>query len=103
MAKPKQVPKGGWTPVEIKFEIHRQGMTLAKLAEAEDKPAKSMSHVWTRPLQWAEEAIARFLETPKEQLFPDRYPRRAARILSSKYENYGARQKHRATPDRKAA
>ncbi|OJJ10590.1 transcriptional regulator [Alphaproteobacteria bacterium AO1-B] len=103
MAKPKQVPKGGWDPFSIKAELHRQHMTMAKLAEANGKDPKSMSHVWKRPLSWAEEAIADFLETPKEKLFPGRYPKTTARILDSKYATYAARPKRPASVDREAA
>lgn len=103
MAKPKQAPKGGWDPIAIKAELHRQQMTMAKLAEAHGKDPKSMSHVWKRPLAWAEEAIADFLEVPKEELFPERYPKTTARILDSKYATYTARPKRQADPDRRAA
>ncbi|QDG74426.1 helix-turn-helix domain-containing protein [Labrenzia sp. PHM005] len=103
MAKPNEVPKGGWDPFSIKAELHRQHMTMARLAEANGKNPKSMSHVWKRPLAWAEEAIADFLETPKEKLFPDRYPKTTARILDSKFLTYTARQKRRAPLDQEAA
>jgi lambda repressor-like predicted transcriptional regulator len=103
MAKPKEVPPTGWDQFSIKAELQRQGMTLAKLAESKGRTPGTFSHVWKRTVSIAEETIADFLETPKEELFPDRYPKRAARILSSKYENYGASQKAPARPDRKAA
>ncbi|MEP1931955.1 MAG: helix-turn-helix domain-containing protein [Roseibium sp.] len=103
MAKPKQVPIGGWDQHSIKAEVHRQGMTLSQLAKSAGITANSFSHVWTRTVSRAEEAISAFLETPKENLFPDRYPKRSARILSSKYEGYGERQKDVAAPDREAA
>jgi len=103
MAKPKQVPPGGWDQHSIKAELHRQGMTLAQLARSKDRAPGSFSHVWKRPLSIAEEAIAAFLQTPKEKLFPDRYPKRTARILSSAHENYRARQKDAPAPDRRAA
>ncbi|WJS05172.1 helix-turn-helix domain-containing protein [Roseibium aggregatum] len=103
MAKPKQVPLDGWDQHSIMAELHRQGMTLAKLAKAKNRRPGSFSHVWKRPVSIAEEAIAEFLKTPKEKLFPDRYPKRTARILDSKFEDYGASQKAPARPDRKAA
>ncbi len=103
MAKPKQLPKGGWDPISIKAELHRQRMTMAKLAEINGKDPKSMSHVWKRSLSWAEKSIADFLEIPVEHLFPDRYPKTTARILDSKYATYAARPKRPEAPDREAA
>ncbi|MCV0428305.1 MAG: helix-turn-helix domain-containing protein [Roseibium sp.] len=103
MAKPEQVPVGGWDQYSIKAELHRQGMTLAELAKSKGKAPGSFSHVWKRPTKVAEEAIAQFLKTPKRELFPDRYPKRTARILSSKHENYRASQKSSSSPDREAA
>lgn len=101
MAKPVQVPTGGWDQHSIKAELHRQGMTLAALAKSKGKRPGTFSHVWTRNVSIAEEAIAEFLQTPLVELFPGRYPKRAARILSSKYENYSASQKARVSADRK--
>lgn len=103
MAKPKQVPSGGWDQHSIKAELHRQGMTLANLAKSKSKSPGSFSHVWKRPNSIAEKTISEFLETPLKELFPDRYPKRTARILSSKYEHHGASQKDVTAPDRKAA
>jgi Ner family transcriptional regulator len=103
MAKTKQVPTDGWDQHSIKAELHRKGMTLAALARSKGRTPSAFSHVWTRRSSTAEAAISEFLGIPKEVLFPKRYPKRTAKILSSKHENYGARQKAAATPDRKAA
>lgn len=103
MAKPTEVPPNGWDKEYIKGELHRQNMTLKRLAEAIGMAPNSFSHVWTRPVRKAEAAIAEFLETPLKELWPDRYPIRTARILSSKYDNYRASQKGNAATDKKAA
>ncbi|WP_298815415.1 helix-turn-helix domain-containing protein [uncultured Roseibium sp.] len=103
MAKPLQVPSGGWDQHSIKAELHRQGMTLANLAKSKGKSPGSFSHVWKRQNAIAENAIAAFLDTPYQELFPDRYPKRTARILSSKHEAGAASQKAATAPDRKAA
>lgn len=103
MAKPKHIPPDGWDAHAIKAELHRQGMTLTKLAEWAGITLASFSHVWKRPVTKAETAISEFLELPAKDLFPDRYPKRSARILSSKYEAQTASQKDRPTPDKKAA
>ncbi|WP_346915108.1 helix-turn-helix transcriptional regulator [uncultured Roseibium sp.] len=103
MAKPLQVPPGGWDQHSIKAELHRQGMTLRKLAELAGMQPNSFSHVWNRTVRKAEEEIANFLEVDPKELWPDRYPIRTARILSSKCEALTASQKRTAAPDRKAA
>ncbi len=103
MPKPIELPPNGWDKDYIIGELHRQGMTLKRLAEIQGMHPNSFSHVWTRPVRKAEAAIAEFLETPLKELWPDRYPIRTARILSSKYEKLNASQKRRAAPDRKAA
>ncbi|MEP2706235.1 MAG: helix-turn-helix transcriptional regulator [Roseibium sp.] len=103
MAKPLQVPPHGWDKHSIKAELHRQGMTLAKLAELAKMSPNSFSHVWTRPVRKAEKAIAGFLGSEPKELWPDRYPIRTSRILSSKYEALQASQKGRAHTDKVAA
>lgn len=79
-----------WDIHAIKAEIHRQGMTLTRLAEISELNPNSFRAVWTRKHRKAEAAIASFLNVPVEELFPDRYPIRSSRILSSKYERGGA-------------
>ncbi|MEP0235569.1 helix-turn-helix transcriptional regulator [Roseibium sp.] len=75
-----------WDKHAIKAELHRQGMTLTALAEREGINPKSFRGVWARTHRKAEAALARFLGEPVEVLFPDRYPIRTSRILSTKYE-----------------
>lgn len=79
MAKPK------WDSHSIKAELHRRGMTLMRLAELNEINPSVFRHVWKRTHRKAEAAIARFLDVPVEELFPDRYPIRSSVILSSKY------------------
>lgn len=103
MAKPKQAPREGWDQHSIKAELHRQGMTLAKLAELAGITPNSFSHVWTRSVRKAERAIADFLETDPKTFWPDRYPIRSSRILSSKHAALRASQKGIPAPDKEAA
>lgn len=103
MAKPKKVPNAGWDRHSIKAELHRQGMTQAKLAELTGMTPNSFSHVWTRTNRKAEKAIADFLDIDPKDLWPDRYPIRTSHILSSKFAEMGASQKRALSPDRKAA
>ncbi len=79
-----------WDQHAIKAEMHRQGMTLTRLAEIERLNPKTFRSVWARTNRKAEAAIAKFLKVPVEELFPTRYPIRSSRILSSKYEAGGA-------------
>ncbi|SDU09225.1 MULTISPECIES: helix-turn-helix transcriptional regulator [Stappia] len=74
-----------WDQHSIKAELHRRGMTLSALAESIGMKPNSFGHIWTRKNSKAEKAIADFLEVPVEQLFPDRYPIKKTRILSSRY------------------
>lgn len=92
---PLQVEEGPmarkkWNRHLILAELRSRGMTLAKLAEIYGISPHSVRHVWKRPNAKAEAAIASFLGEPVEELFDDRYPKRTAVILSSKYERGGA-------------
>lgn len=82
--------KKKWDRHEILAVLRRRRITLAKLAEIYDLKPHSVRHVWTRPNSKVEAAIADFLATPVEELFADRYPKRTATILSSKYEQVAA-------------
>ena len=75
-----------WNRHLILAELRSRGITLAKLAEIYGISPNSVRHVWNRPNQKAEAAIADFLGEPVEELFDSRYPKRTATILSSKYE-----------------
>lgn len=92
--------KKTWNRHTILAELRSRGMTLAKLAEIYGISPHSVRHIWNRPNVKAEAAIAAFLGEPVEELFEDRYPKRTATILSSKYEKLGASQN---TPARSAA
>ena len=102
MAKPKHIPDT-WDQHAIKAELHRQGMTVTKLAELAGMSVQSFSHVWKRSVTRAEKAIAGFLNLPAKDIWPDRYPKRTARILSSKNACLTASQKDDACPDKEAA
>ncbi|MCA1242977.1 helix-turn-helix domain-containing protein [Stappia stellulata] len=81
--KPGKPPT--WDQHSIKAELHRRGMTLSALAESIGMKPNNFGHVWKRTNRKAEKAIADFLGVPAEQLFPDRYPIKKTRILSSRY------------------
>lgn len=79
--------KQKWNRHLILAELRSRGMTLVKLAEIYSISPNSVRHVWNRPNQKAEAAIADFLDEPAQELFPDRYPKRTATILSSKWDD----------------
>ncbi|UVK45333.1 helix-turn-helix domain-containing protein [Mesorhizobium sp. AR07] len=76
-----------WNRHLILAELRSRGMTLAKLAEISGISPHSVRHIWNRPNQKAESAIADFLDIPAEELFEDRYPKRTATILSSRWDD----------------
>lgn len=87
-----------WDKHAIKAELHRRGMTLTALAQREGLNPNSFRAVWARTHRKAEAALAGFLGVPVEELFPDRYPIRTSRILSTKYAGESASTKT-DTPD----
>ena len=92
-----------WDWYSIKAELHRRGMTLTKLAELNGLDPSACRCAGSRTHRKAEAAIADFLGVPVEKLFPDRYPVRTARILSSKYDAPAASPKSAASSDRREA
>lgn len=80
MAKPRQ-----WDRHAILGELRRRGMTLTRLAELNNVSPGGFRTIWTRPNAKSEAIIAEFLGVPVEQLFADRYPKRAARVLAPEY------------------
>lgn len=92
-----------WDWFSIKAELHRRGMTLSKLAELNGLDPSACRVAGSRVHRKAEAAIARFLDVPVEKLFPDRYPIRTARVLSSKYDVPAASQKSPEPADKRAA
>lgn len=80
MAKPNK-----WDQHAILGELRRRGMTLTRLAELNNVSPGGFRTVWKRPNQKSETIIAEFLETPVEELFPDRYPKTRATVLAPQY------------------
>ncbi|MEO9738512.1 MAG: helix-turn-helix domain-containing protein [Roseibium sp.] len=78
--------KKTWDRYSIKEELHRRGMTLSALAELNGMTPARFCQVWTRNVRKAEKALSDYLGVPLKELFPDRYPIRRSRILSSSNE-----------------
>lgn len=77
--------KQTWTKARIKCALEERGMTLTGLAELKGINPTHFRSVWSRTVRPAEHALAEFLGVPVAELFPDRYPIRKSRILSSEY------------------
>ncbi|WP_040617133.1 helix-turn-helix domain-containing protein [Roseibium sp. TrichSKD4] len=103
MSKPEFPPVNGWDRHSIYAEILRQGMTTKELAERAGISRRAFAHVWTRTVRAAETVISEFLETPAQELWPDRYPVRTSLRVSTKQMTRRASQKSTQPPDRKAA
>jgi len=99
----KTMSKTKWDRHSIKAALHREGMTLTRLAEINDLNPNRFRTVWNNTHRKAEAAIAKFLNVPVQELFPDRYPIRSSRILSSKYDDARASQKSPAPADIRSA
>ncbi|CAD7055264.1 transcriptional regulator [Pseudorhizobium halotolerans] len=80
MAKPQK-----WDRHAILGELRRRGMTLTRLAELNNVSPGGFRLVWSRPNSKSEAAIAKFLNVPVEELFPDRYPKRRTTVLDPQY------------------
>ena len=92
-----------WDRHMILAELRRRQMTMRGLAELYGLSRGGICNVWTRANEKAERAIADFLGEPVEDLFPNRYPKRGNKILSSKYKVKKARQNVDGSPDKRAA
>ena len=78
-------------------------MTLSGLAELKGINPTLFRSVWTRNVRSAEKALAEYIGVPVEELFPDRYPIRTSRILSSENAALIASQKAQREADKRAA
>ncbi|WP_455478424.1 helix-turn-helix domain-containing protein [Bartonella sp. B10] len=72
-----------WDRHSILAELRRRNMTLAELAKSYKIPSSSVQHIWKRPNEKAERAIADFIGLPVEQIFSDRYPKSRNRIFKA--------------------
>ncbi|WP_245247796.1 helix-turn-helix domain-containing protein [Tianweitania sediminis] len=77
-------------------------MTLTKLAELNGLDPSACRQAGSRVNRKAEAAIADFLGVAVAKLFPDRYPIRTSKILSSKYDKPNASLKSRPQNNRAA-
>ncbi|WP_083782777.1 helix-turn-helix domain-containing protein [Roseibium sp. TrichSKD4] len=103
MAKPKFPPVNGWDRHSIYAEILRQGMTLQELAKRAGITPRGVSHVWTRTARTAEKVISEFLETPAEELWPDRYRKQTSYRVSTSQMTRHARANSPSSSDQEAA
>ncbi len=95
--------KREWDWHSIKAELHRRGMTLTRLATLNGLDPSACRVVASRTHRKAEAVIATFLGVEPAALWPDRYPARTSRILSSKYDDAVASQKSPPRSDMRSA
>ena len=66
--------KRAWDSHAIKAEVHRQGWTLAQIAQANKlSPSAVRMCLRLQPGYPAEQAIARAIDVPAHELWPERY------------------------------
>lgn len=69
-----------WDRHAIKAEIYRKGKTLASLAHDNMMPEPTLRSALGKPCKSAELVIAKFLEKPLYELFPERWTKEGKRI-----------------------
>jgi len=95
MTSPKK-----WNRHEILAALHAQGMTLTGLRKVYGMSKYAFANIWSRKNGKEEQAIARFLNVPVEELFPDRYPKSRHRILNKPLS--GKTERQTAAPSQEA-
>ncbi|WP_208435866.1 helix-turn-helix domain-containing protein [Bartonella phoceensis] len=83
-----------WDRHSILAELRCRNMILAELAKAYQLPSSGVQHIWARPNEKAEHAIADFIGLPVEQVFSDRYPKSRRRIFKAAKHAHTASIKH---------
>lgn len=77
-----------WDKYEIKAAIARKGFSLTALAKSYGIPAQTVRNALDKPSKSGEIVIAKFLEKPLYELFPDRWTEDNKRI----YPRYNKKQ-----------
>ncbi|MCB1833153.1 MAG: helix-turn-helix domain-containing protein [Geminicoccaceae bacterium] len=81
----------GWHPEDIKAEIRKRGMTLKDLSISLGMHPTACRKVLEFPLLRAELAIAKLIQVPPQELWPDRYNERGQPIRRGLQRNYRRR------------
>jgi Ner family transcriptional regulator len=70
---PQRPILSGWHPEDVKAAIRKKGVTLSELSIRHGYSDAYLRNALQRPIFDAEQIIARFLRTPANQIWPDRY------------------------------
>lgn len=76
--------RSGWHPEDIKAAIRKRGQTLTGLAKAHGLPPANVRNATRSPVRSGEVVIARFLDVPLHELWPDRWDALGNRLLRSR-------------------
>jgi Ner family transcriptional regulator len=80
MRTKRSAPQGGWSRHDIVAAIRNHGSTLVMLDENNGLAIGSCSRALTVPYPRVDAIIAKFIETPLHELWPDRYDRDGNRV-----------------------
>lgn len=80
--------KSGWHKEDIKAAIRKRGTTMNALARQCDLPPSTVRNALVRPVFSGELAIARFLDVPAHELWPDRWTADGRRIRPRYAQKY---------------
>lgn len=94
--------KQTWDEFAIKAEIYRRGHTLASLARSMGYDPATIRNAFIQPNGRACRAIARFLNTPVQELWPDWFDRHGE-LIPRRRRQASRKKGSKASPDAHAA
>lgn len=78
----KKPSQPDWDPIDVKYALHKKGITLAGLAEAHGlNSSSSLSATFTRPMPANEKRIADAIGVHPKVIWPSRYNADGSRKL----------------------
>jgi lambda repressor-like predicted transcriptional regulator len=81
-ATAKKPSQTDWDPIDVKYALHKRGITLAGLAEAHGlTSSSSLSATFTRPMPANEKRIADAIGVHPKVIWPSRYNADGSRKL----------------------
>lgn len=94
---------GDWHPEDIKAAIRKRGTTLTALSEDAGLCKSAVRNALIRPVKSAEAVIAKFLNVPAKELWPDRYDDQGQRIKGTRRRHSSRSHSGRHRQKREAA
>lgn len=86
----RQTKLSGWHPEVIKARVRMTGVSLEQVSLANEFSKGFLSAALKRPLFHAEQIIAKLIDVPAQEIWPDRYDDKGAPL------HRGRRKKSRA-------